>query len=353
MKCAIIYFSQTGGTKKVAQAIATGIQAAGLPVDLFEMHTIDTTLLASYDVIGIGSPVFYYQIPFNVTDFINALPAQNGALWFAFVSHGTIPATALQSITLSLKNKAATVLGCHHCYADGRLPYYPYPTLTTGHPDTLDLEESTEFGKSIARLTLRARAGEDIPSVQPAPLPKEERWVFKELDLYQPKTLRAMLPPLHIDANRCTTCGICAKICPVGGIDPLSNPPRIQSPCIFCFRCSMDCPSGAISGDYALAMVVTPASTARHKKSVDAARTEGRFTYHINLNDIQYDTPLFVQQDIKRKGPFKNYRLNGAFKAMRYAAHRLGMRDAIVWMVRIKLMVTGQWNRRTDLKNYY
>ncbi len=40
----------------------------------------------------------------------------------------------------ALKAKGAVVVGLHHTYADAFLPFYPYPTLTTGHPDALDFE---------------------------------------------------------------------------------------------------------------------------------------------------------------------------------------------------------------------
>jgi flavodoxin len=56
MKGIIIYFSLTGSTKKIAQAIYKGMNPFLESCDLVKLKDVDTACLNNYDLIGIGSP---------------------------------------------------------------------------------------------------------------------------------------------------------------------------------------------------------------------------------------------------------------------------------------------------------
>ena len=169
MKTLIVCFSQTGNTRTVAERIREGIAGVTGQCDLKDLADVDTTALADYDLVGLGCPVFYYQEPFNVRDFIGSLPELTGRHWFVFCSHGSVIGNTFPSMTESLQKKGIVVIGYHDTYADGTLPFYPYPTLTTGHPDEQDLEAAREFGRLIAERSQRIAEGDT--SLIPAPAP--------------------------------------------------------------------------------------------------------------------------------------------------------------------------------------
>ena len=75
MKVLIIHFSQTGNTAKVAEYIRNGIIEEGGQCELKTLDQVDMGSLTSYDLVGLGCPVFYYQPPFHVLDFMAGLPA--------------------------------------------------------------------------------------------------------------------------------------------------------------------------------------------------------------------------------------------------------------------------------------
>ena len=54
------------------------------------------------------------------------------------------------------------------------------------------------------------------------------------------------LAKIKIDKNKCTECGICAKICPVENITIIAGKPTIGDHCQECMRCLGYCPSEAI-----------------------------------------------------------------------------------------------------------
>ena len=78
MKILIIYFSQTGNTLKMAECIRDGIVEVTGPCDLKALREVDADSLAGYDLVGLGTPVFYFQEPFNVRDSLKDLPHQKG-----------------------------------------------------------------------------------------------------------------------------------------------------------------------------------------------------------------------------------------------------------------------------------
>jgi len=52
MKSCVLYFSRTGNTKKVAEAIANQVKAP-----LFDIATCEPSVVEAYDIIFLGTPV--------------------------------------------------------------------------------------------------------------------------------------------------------------------------------------------------------------------------------------------------------------------------------------------------------
>ncbi len=70
MKNIVIYFSQTGNTKKVAEAIQKGIRSSAGHCDLVRLQDAKVENLVDYGLIGIGGPVFAYKPPVNLSIFL-------------------------------------------------------------------------------------------------------------------------------------------------------------------------------------------------------------------------------------------------------------------------------------------
>ena len=70
MNVLIIYFSQTGGTEKIAAKIKEGILDSNNNCDIIKIEKARDLDLKTYDLIGLGTPTFYYREPVNVKDFI-------------------------------------------------------------------------------------------------------------------------------------------------------------------------------------------------------------------------------------------------------------------------------------------
>jgi flavodoxin/ferredoxin len=293
MKTIIICFSQTGNTKKAAERIRAGVKGVTGQCDFVSLEDVDASSLASYDLVGLGCPTFYYQEPFNVRDFIEALPELKGKHWFVFCSHGSVIGNTFPSMVERLREKGIVVIGYHDTYADGTLPFYPYPTLTTGHPDKADLDEAGAFGNEIAGRSQRISEGDAslIPELAAVP----EDWT-QMANMLTPEALGHSMPALSIDMEKCTHCHACEDNCPVKGIDVEADPPRIQQPCIYCYRCANVCPTLAVEADWDTLVAMAPQNYARYREALDQAAARGEYRWLVDPDSMNFDDPLYMQR---------------------------------------------------------
>jgi flavodoxin I len=55
-KIAVVYWSGTGNTEQMAQAVAEGVKNAGAEIELFTCDKFDSSMVSSFDAIGFGCP---------------------------------------------------------------------------------------------------------------------------------------------------------------------------------------------------------------------------------------------------------------------------------------------------------
>ncbi len=294
MKALVIYFSQTGNTRRIAKCIQGGIMDVTGHCDITNLNDVDAKLLPDYNIVGIGCPVFYYKEPFNVRDFIDSLPKLEGQQWFIFCTHANVIGNIFPSMTKRLKEKGVTVTGFHNTYASLTVPYYPSPSFTTGHPDEYDFEQAKAFGREIAERSPQITNPDS--NLIPAPNPvSSEEWV-QEGDMLTAEYLDQVMPKLSIDMEKCTQCHSCENNCPVQGIDIEADPPRIQTPCIYCWRCVNICPTLAVSANWDKLVSIAPTYYARYRKVLDEAAARSEFRWLIDPETINCDDPLYKQR---------------------------------------------------------
>jgi flavodoxin/NAD-dependent dihydropyrimidine dehydrogenase PreA subunit len=299
MKTLIIYFSQTGFTRKVAEQIRDGVAEVGGHCDFKTLGDVKPESLADYDLVGLGCPVFYYNAPFNVRDFMQGLPELADKQWFVFCTHGSVMGNTLILMAEALKAKGIRVVGYHDTYADGTIPFYPYPTLTTGHPDEREYEEARAFGREIAERSRRIAAGEK--GLIPEAGEKNPEWA-QQADTFSLEFLSQVMPRMSINEEKCVQCQECVENCPVDGIDPESDPPRIQDPCIYCFNCAKICPELAIEADWDVVVSIAPQNYARYREVLEEAAARGEFRWLMDPDSLDLDDPLYKQREREIKG---------------------------------------------------
>jgi hypothetical protein len=71
MRAAIIYWSQTGNTEKVARAVEEGLTSAGADVELLRVEDAGDIDFYAYDLLCVGFPSYQWSPPKPVDDFLN------------------------------------------------------------------------------------------------------------------------------------------------------------------------------------------------------------------------------------------------------------------------------------------
>ena len=296
MKMLIIYFSQTQYTRRVAERMRAGALESGADCELVSIRDVDTAALQEYDLVGLGTPVFYYQEPANVRQFIADLPELTGKHWFIFTTHASTIGITMDSMRQGLENKGTVIVGYHDTYADSTMPVIPYPTLTTGHPDESEYEEALLFGKAIVPASQRIAAGDTnlIPSLDYDP----EQWA-PMAEALKLENLALFMPRLCIDQDLCTQCHTCEENCPVDGIDVTASPPTLQNPCIYCWRCVMVCPEiaiDAVDGDWGDLQKNMPLSYKVYRERLDEAAARGKFKWLMDPDTLDFENTQLEQR---------------------------------------------------------
>lgn len=148
MKSLVVYYSKTGNTEKVAQAIALGLGADLKRVDEVKMEDI-----FNYDLICLGTPVQGLAPARPVKKFLDKLPLLPGKKGAAFCTmHHIGHQRALRMIKEKLETKGISFIDSFSCKGLSRLIGYFGPQIfNQGRPNKKDLKEAENFGKRILR----------------------------------------------------------------------------------------------------------------------------------------------------------------------------------------------------------
>jgi len=241
MRTAVIYYSQTGNTKRIARAIQQGLAQATGRCDLFPLRQAHFREVLGYDLIGVGCPVWELKEPLNVRIFMETLPQLSGKHCFLFATHGADRGGIFPSMARVLAETDVKIVGYRSWYGTVWDQISPKPYLTDGHPDEIDLKEAQDFGQAMAEASKRVSRGE--ADLTEALVTARQRRL----------TMRLFTEIRYIPEN-CTypKCTLCMDCCPTGAIDLAQKPVEFMRPgrCLRCNYCELICPTGAIEGDF-------------------------------------------------------------------------------------------------------
>lgn len=245
MNIAVVYFSQTGQTLKVAEAMADGLREKKHTVKVLAIQKVKPADIKRCDALGVGSPCFESQAPAAILTWLAAWPALNGKPAFVFATAGGAPGRVLYDLTCALRNRGARVIGG---YMGCGMVHHPAPCLTgrlPNRPDSDDLLQARNFALAVERHLQSGNAGA-MPESRPDAL--KFTWGFFQLIglIVKPFLLRIVLPKPKLDKSRCNQCKVCARECPAKSIT-LTPYPVLDGHCIRCYNCQNVCPQKALN----------------------------------------------------------------------------------------------------------
>jgi len=161
-KILVTYLSQTGNTKKIAEAIFEGLEGDKTIKPMDEVQEIE-----GYSLIFIGFPVHSHSVPYKIEGFLQKIP--EGKKIALFSTHGSLPGGRLATEALehaAVIASKAKVLGTFSCR--GKVSMATLEILSKSpehkawaemapssqtHPDEGDLEDAKSFAKWVITLS--------------------------------------------------------------------------------------------------------------------------------------------------------------------------------------------------------
>ncbi len=151
-RCLIVFFSQGGTTKRVAQAVSKGLSAHGHEVDLHDLSDGPPPDHGRYDVLGIGCPAHYYRPAIIVCDYLATLSGLSGKPVFTFVLYAAYVGDAGNVVRGALEAKGGNELGYARFRGAGRfLGYLRHGyQFSPADPSSDAIAEAERFGGDLA-----------------------------------------------------------------------------------------------------------------------------------------------------------------------------------------------------------
>jgi flavodoxin/NAD-dependent dihydropyrimidine dehydrogenase PreA subunit len=244
-KCLIVYYSQSGSTKTITEAVARGLRAQAHDVDLHDLKDGPAPDPAKYDLLGIGCPAHYYRPAIIVSDYLATLPQLSGKPVFTFVLHAAYLGDTGNLVRRELERRGGRELGYARYRGEGHfLGYLKHGYQLSPHSPKPDaIAEAERFGRDVAeRLAGKPHARADYDSPTPF-IYRLERFLSNRLFI---RHLYSRL--FGVNESKCAACGLCRSRCPTRNIrEDDQGRPVWGRDCILCFACEAKCPNEAIA----------------------------------------------------------------------------------------------------------
>ena len=237
-----ICFSPAGSTKAVTEHIAHQVaEALNVPCDV-----IDFTLPAARadkhsfqpdELVVFGAPTYAGRIPNKILPFVQTLFEGKETPAVCVVTYGnrnydsSLTELVQEMTGNGFKVFAAGAFVCRHVFSN---------KIAAGRPDAEDYRKMDEFAGEAVKMLGSTNSSIQTPVIRRGE-PVAPYYVPKGEDGQPAKFLKAKP---KTDLSKCTNCGICAKVCPMGSVSK-ENFADVPGICIKCQACILKCPEKA------------------------------------------------------------------------------------------------------------
>lgn len=253
----LCYFSPTGSSRRVAEAVGRGLGAQTIVCDVTH-GTADVTA-GRGDVAVFAVPVYGGHVAPLALQRLDTVRG-DGTPAVVVVLYGN---RAYEQAARELADfvaargfvpvAAGAFIG-EHSYSTARYP------IAAGRPDDADCVEAEAFGRIVATKL----AAEGVRAIDAGTLPTVRNgmlsmWRFVRFVLGYRRSQKNHPQRVAVEtsADRCTHCGRCVKLCPTGAIAVGDELHTDAAKCIRCCACVKGCPVGARSYDSPFAPVLS------------------------------------------------------------------------------------------------
>jgi ferredoxin len=247
----VYYFSGTGNSLVLAKLVAEWLGAELIPIaSVIDRETIESTA----DVIGITFPVYYADLPNIVRRFAERLENPEGKYIFAVANYGGAAGASLKTLDAVLQLRGSRLsagFGVHMPQNAFRKPWENRRLIYRRAEKRIDFVvrrvEARTTGFFYSSPLLQAITTPLLGGMKRA----VAMYLEKASNTAAPSglTVERLMPLADRSFSadeKCTGCGTCGRVCPVGNIEIVDKKPIWQSRCENCLACYNWCPTNAI-----------------------------------------------------------------------------------------------------------
>jgi ferredoxin len=234
----LVYFSPSGTTKKIVEAVAQGLKHSSAEhVDITKPENRKRQLQASEnELLLIGVPVYFGRVQTDAIEWLKTIRGNHTPVICVVVYGNREYDDALLELKDTMVKNGFVPIACaayigEHSFSNANTP------IATGRPDADDLKHAMSFGEKIGEKIVSISS---IRSVSDISVPGK----YPYLEMADSKNRLSSIDLIDVDGN-CLQCGHCADLCPVGAIAPENSASIDISKCILCHACIKSCPADA------------------------------------------------------------------------------------------------------------
>lgn len=223
MKIYALYFSPTGGTKKVLDIL---ISSWNCDKEYIDLSNKDDSMLdisfANDDICVIATPTFSGRMPQFIIPKLHKLQG-NGIKSILITTYGN---RGFDDTLLELKDIMESCGFLCSCAVAAVTRHSILPKYGKGRPDFIDVKELKYFSTKCKRIIEHSSTHVIVPGNRPY-----RKYVS--------------IPITPKGNKQCIKCGLCYQKCPVTAISPENYKICDKNKCISCLQCISVCPKKA------------------------------------------------------------------------------------------------------------
>lgn len=241
MKIALFYFSGTGNTERVAEAIADEIADMNVEIETINITSYKQRQqkynLSPYSAFIFGSPIYAWRVPSVVSEWFKSLNGE-GKKCATFFTYGGVAVGAAHFNTKEILEESNFILIASSEFPGKHTFNLAGWNFLENRPDKRDFD----LAKNFARNILKIFQEKEVNSIEIED-PLISHQVFEKIE-HKGKTL----PTPSRRGKECSMCRTCEEICPSQAMNADTGETDNEK-CLRCLKCLVNCPDNVLEID--------------------------------------------------------------------------------------------------------
>ena len=238
-KCLLVFYSGTNNTTYITNKLKSRLELENYLVDVYRINPLKIEKLdfSKYDLVGIGYPIYGFNLPKIVHKFFKKQDFIKNQRYFIYKDSGeTYGANDASSLALRrlIKRRKGNLTNEYHFI----MPYNIHFRF-----DEKLIKEMLGIDELLMDILVK-EIKDNIPNI------KKYKFIYRLIN--HPMRLTYVGGNINVlfykvDKKKCINCGLCIQKCQMNNIyRDKHGRIKFHSHCLMCMNCTLNCPKDAI-----------------------------------------------------------------------------------------------------------